>query len=179
MMDRAIRWPTAILLMTWTGAAFAQAPDAAPSPPAQQAANEIPLYPGAAPGSEKWDWSERSVTSRTGLPMAQDVVRPVLLHYPADRGKSVGAAMIVAPGGGFRTLMMSYEGVDIARRLNAMGVDAFVLKYRLLYTGPGAPRGPARPGRARSSWRPTTAGRPCGWYASGPARSGCGATGSA
>jgi acetyl esterase/lipase len=75
--------------------------------------------------------------------MAQDVVRPVLLHYPAEKGKAVGAAMIVAPGGGFRTLMMSYEGVDIARRLNAMGVDAFVLKYRLLYTGPGAPRSPA------------------------------------
>ncbi len=59
----------------------------------------IPLYPGAAPGSEKWDWSERSVTTPTGLPMVQDVVRPVLLYYPADRGKAVGAAMIVAPGG--------------------------------------------------------------------------------
>jgi acetyl esterase/lipase len=108
-----------------------------------QATSEIPLYPGAAPGSEKWDWPERSVTTSTGLPMVQDVVRPVLLHYPADRDKAVGTAMIVAPGGGFRTLMMSYEGVDIARRLNAMGVDAFVLKYRLLYTGPDAPRRPA------------------------------------
>src|SRR5436305_9244516 len=49
--------------------------------------------------------------------------------------------MIVAPGGGFRTLMMSYEGVDVAKRLKAMGVDAFVLKYRLLYSGPGAPQG--------------------------------------
>jgi acetyl esterase/lipase len=75
--------------------------------------------------------------------MVMDVVRPVLLHYPAETGKAVGAAMIVAPGGGFRVLMMSYEGEDIARRLNAMGVDAFVLKYRLLYTGPGAPRAPA------------------------------------
>jgi acetyl esterase/lipase len=100
---------------------------------------EIPLYPEAAPGSEKWDWSERAVTNKTGLPMVQDVVRPVLLHYPAERGASVGTAMLVAPGGGFRTLMMSYEGVDIARRLNTMGVDAFVLKYRLMYSGPGAP----------------------------------------
>jgi dienelactone hydrolase len=108
------------------------------------AAKKIPLYPGAAPGSEKWDWSERSVTSPNGLPMAADVVQPVLLHYPADRSKAVGTAMIVAPGGGFRVLMMSYEGADIARRLNAMGVDAFVLKYRLLYSGPGASRGPAR-----------------------------------
>jgi acetyl esterase/lipase len=143
MMNRVICRPLVILLMLVAGAAFAGAPDAAPAPPKQKAASEIPLYPGAAPGSEKWDWPERSVTSPKGLPMVQDVVRPVLLHYPAERGKAVGAAMIVAPGGGFRTLMMSYEGVDIARRLNAMGVDAFVLKYRLLYTGPGAPRGPA------------------------------------
>ena len=108
-------------------------------------AQEIPLYPGAAPGSEKWDWSERSVTSPSGLPIVTDVVRPVLLHYPAEKGKAVGTAMIVAPGGGFRALMMSYEGVDIARRLNAMGVDAFVLKYRLIHGGAGPPA--ARRGR--------------------------------
>ena len=71
-----------------------------------------------------------------------DVVRPVLLHYPAEKAKAVGTAMIVAPGGGFRALMMSYEGADIARRLNAMGVDAFVLKYRLVRSGPGAPAAP-------------------------------------
>jgi acetyl esterase/lipase len=99
----------------------------------------IPVWPGAAPGAEAWDWAERAVTTSNGMPMAQDVVKPVLLYYPAERSKAVGTAMVVAPGGGFRTLMMSYEGVDVAKRLNAMGVDAFVLKYRLLYTGPGAP----------------------------------------
>jgi acetyl esterase/lipase len=132
-------WPLAVLLVTWAGAAFARAPDAAPPPPTQKAAGEIPLYPGVAPGSEKWDWPERSVTNPRGQPVVQDVVRPVLLHYPAEKGKAVGTAMIVAPGGGFRVLMMGYEGVDIARRLNAMGVDAFVLKYRLTHNGPGAP----------------------------------------
>src|SRR3954453_12322072 len=101
--------------------------------------SEIPLYPGAAPGSEKWDWEEKSVTSPNGLPIVTDVVKPVLLHYPAEEAKAVGSAMIVAPGGGFRALMMSYEGADIARRLNAMGVDAFVLKYRLVHNAPGAP----------------------------------------
>jgi len=100
------------------------------------AAHEIPLYPGVARGSENWDWSERLVTSGNGMPMAQNVVRPVLLHYPADKAKAVGTAMIVAPGGGFRNLMMSYEGVDIAKRLNDVGVEAFVLKYRLTYTNP-------------------------------------------
>ncbi len=109
------------------------------SPPAEKAANEIPLYAGAAPGSEKWDWSERSTTNPRGQAVVMDVVRPVLLHYPAEKGKATGAAMIVAQGGGFRALMMSYEGEDIARRLNAMGLDAFLLKYRLIHNGPGAP----------------------------------------
>jgi acetyl esterase/lipase len=107
---------------------------------AAESAREIPLYDGAAPGSASWDWTERAVNTESGMPMAQDVVRPVLLHFPANRNSAVGTAMIVAPGGGFRTLMMSYEGVDIARKLNSFGVDAFVLKYRLLYTGPGAPK---------------------------------------
>ncbi len=140
-------------------------PKSTEAPPPSASAREIPLYPGVAPGSETWDWAERSVTSPTGLPMAQDVVRPVLLHYPADRDKSVGTAMIVAPGGGFRTLMMSYEGVDIARRLSAMGVDAFVLKYRLVYSGPGAPTAP-RPRTAEEKAR--LAGGPPG--SAGPAR---------
>jgi acetyl esterase/lipase len=99
---------------------------------------EIPLYPGTAPGSEKWDWTERTTQDKLGRPVVSDVVRPVLLHYPAEQNKAVGTAMIVAPGGGFRSLMMSYEGADVAKRLNAMGIDAFVLKYRLVHNGADA-----------------------------------------
>ena len=101
-------------------------------------AKEIALYPGVAPGSENWTWVERPAGSPTN-PTVQNVVHPTLMYYPADKAKSVGTAMIVAPGGGFRNLMMSYEGVDIAKRLNDMGVDAFVLKYRLRYNDPTAP----------------------------------------
>ena len=110
-----------------------------PAVSAQQLAppeREIALYSGVAPGSEKWDWNERLVTSGNGAPIAQNVVRPVVQYYPASKSKAVGTAMIVAPGGGFRNLMMSYEGVDIAGRLNQIGVDAFILKYRLTYTDP-------------------------------------------
>ncbi len=94
---------------------------------------EIPLYEGVAPGSEKWDWTENLLITETGMPIIQNVVDPVLQYYPADPDKAVGTAMIVAPGGAFVNLMMSYEGVDIAKRLNEMGVDAFVLKYRLIH----------------------------------------------
>lgn len=104
---------------------------------------EIALYPGVAPGSEKWDWTERTIVNN-GRPVTQNVVHPVLICYPAPKEKAVGTAMIVAPGGGYRNLMMSYEGVDIAKRFNEMGVDAFVLKYRLSYTDPNKPaRSPA------------------------------------
>ena len=101
-------------------------------------AREIPLYPGVAPGSENWNYPERSAGT-SDRPQAQNIVRPVLLYYPAEKANAAGTAMIVAPGGGFRTLMMSYEGVDVAKRLNQMGVDAFVLKYRTTYVDSGAP----------------------------------------
>jgi acetyl esterase/lipase len=99
----------------------------------------IPLYEGTAPGAEQWDWTENTATTASGLPMVQNVVKPVLLYYPPDPSKAVGTAMIVAPGGGKVTLMMSYEGVDIARRLNELGVHAFVLKYRLIHIDPENP----------------------------------------
>jgi acetyl esterase/lipase len=94
------------------------------------ASQVIPLYPDVAPGSENWNYSEKIIQGKSG-PQVRNVVRPTLLYFPAAQPN--GTAMIVAPGGGTRTLMMSYEGVDIARRLNKLGVDAFVLKYRLLY----------------------------------------------
>jgi acetyl esterase/lipase len=106
-------------------------------------AREIPLYPGVAPGSENWNYPERTAGTPES-PQAQNIVRPVLLYYPAEKGAAVGTAMIVAPGGGFRTLMMSYEGVDVAKRLNQMGVDAFVLKYRTTYVDPNATAGAGR-----------------------------------
>ena len=111
------------------------------------ATREIPLYTGVAPGSENWKYSEKAAGT-PDKPQAQNIVRPVLLYYPAEKANAAGTAVIVAPGGGFRTLMMSYEGVDVAKRLNQMGVDAFVLKYRTIYVDApaAAGRGPATSG---------------------------------
>ncbi len=54
--------------------------------------------------------------------------------------------------------MMSYEGVDIAKRLNEMGVDAFVLKYRLHFEEPNTPARP--PASMAVINAPDTAHRP-------------------
>jgi acetyl esterase/lipase len=93
--------------------------------PLPEPANVIALYEGVAPGSEGWDWEERNLQSRAGLPITQNVVKPVLMYYPPDPATDVGTAMVIAPGGGFRSLMMSYEGVDVARYLNKLGVPVY------------------------------------------------------
>ncbi len=115
------------LWLAWPAVGLAQAEDKLPDFGAKQV---LSLYDGAAPGSESWVYTEKLLDGASG-PTLWNVVQPRLLYFPAEN--SVGTAMIVAPGGGFRALMMGYEGVDIAKRLNAMGVDVFVLVYRLKY----------------------------------------------
>jgi acetyl esterase/lipase len=92
--------------------------------------NAIALYPGAAPGSEgaqqKEQWSEVM-----GDHVARNVNRPTLTPYLPAKGTATGAAVIVAPGGGFMVLSMKNEGVDVARWLADRGVAAFLLKYRV------------------------------------------------
>ncbi|NYF80959.1 alpha/beta hydrolase [Granulicella arctica] len=68
-----------------------------------------------------------------GAPGAQgaaDVDKPTLTVFlPASNPTRTG--VVVAPGGGYQHLSMQKEGEDVARWLNARGVAAFVLKYRL------------------------------------------------
>jgi acetyl esterase/lipase len=61
---------------------------------------------------------------------------PGVYVYRAD--KRNGAAVVVCPGGGYSSLAMNHEGVQIADWLNAQGITAVVLKYRLgpKYTHP-------------------------------------------
>ena len=42
-----------------------------------------------------------------------------------------GCGIIVCPGGGYRTLASDHEGLQVAQWLNAAGIHAFVLRYRL------------------------------------------------
>jgi acetyl esterase/lipase len=55
---------------------------------------------------------------------------PKLFVYPAT-GAGVHSSVIVMPGGGYAHLVMEKEGAVEARWLNAHGVSAFVLEYRL------------------------------------------------
>jgi acetyl esterase/lipase len=96
----------------------------------------IPLYKGAAPGSENWNWDETQIKADIGI-IISDVSHPSLIAYvPANPN---GTAVIIAPGGAFHVLAFDLEGTEVAKRLNAKGITAFVLKYRVVHNDPAHP----------------------------------------
>ena len=60
----------------------------------------------------------------------EGVTDPTLLVFPAPKDKATGTAVIICPGGGFARLALDLEGTEVAENFNALGVTAFVLKYR-------------------------------------------------
>jgi acetyl esterase/lipase len=99
----------------------------------------IPLWPGAAPGSEGWNYAETAKVSEKGTTwMVSNVTKPTLTAYFPETASGNKTAIVVCPGGGFRFLSIDNEGADVARWLNSIGVIAFVLKYRVMRTGDGA-----------------------------------------
>lgn len=100
-------------------------PIAAPAQP-----GAITLNTGELPGAtapEAWHRQYNSV-------FARNVTLATLTPFLPSAATASGAAVIVAPGGGFRTLSMENEGWQVARALADKGVAAFVLKYRLNQT---------------------------------------------
>jgi len=102
-------------------------PIAAPAEP-----NAIPLNTGGVEGQT----AQETWYQQWGDPFVRNVSRATLTPFLPDPDKANGAAVIVAPGGGFRILSMGNEGWEVARALNERGVAAFVLKYRLRPTAP-------------------------------------------
>ena len=88
--------------------------------------NALPLGTGGVAGStrpETW-------FSQYGDTFVRNVTTATLTPVLPGPGKANGAAVVVAPGGGFMFLSMSNEGWEVAQALADRGVAAFVLKYR-------------------------------------------------
>ncbi len=122
---------TATLVLAMAVATVATAQDGTMYPlEAPPEPNAIPLNTGGVenqPASESWfrQW---------GDPMARNITKATLTPFLPKPGKANGAAVIVAPGGGFRWLSMGNEGWEVAQALADRGIAAFVLKYRLFPT---------------------------------------------
>lgn len=112
-----------------TGVAMAQNDQMTPIPTPDQP-TAIVLGTGKLPNATV----EESWHSQYDRVFARNVTIATLTPFMPDKDKATGAAVIVAPGGGFRTLSMENEGWDVAKALAKRGVAAFVLKYRLNQT---------------------------------------------
>ena len=98
----------------------------------------VALWPGTPPGDSASPGEEKDLTTpKDGLVAGRRLIRlgnvssPSLTLYRPPKSKATGTAVLVCPGGGYHILAMDLEGTEVAERLNAMGVTAVVLKYRV------------------------------------------------
>jgi acetyl esterase/lipase len=95
-----------------TGAAQQTAP--AP-PPIVQEPQMLLLWPNGAPGAQG----------------TEDRDKPAITVYMPPNTTGPMTAVIIAPGGSYRALASNLEGRAPANYFNALGIAAFVLRYRL------------------------------------------------
>lgn len=106
---------TAAMLMSAAAAAQAPAPQA------------IKLWPNGAPGSA----AHRGEAERAKDWWVKNIHDPTVIAFPADRSHNSGTAIVILPGGAHEEIVWTSEGLNAARAFNRMGINVFVVKYRL------------------------------------------------
>ena len=102
--------------------------------------NKIRLFEHGAPGSQNFKLTRKYYTE--DMPdgrvkhIVQNITDPDIVPYiPDGIGNSTDRqripAVLIIPGGAFRRLVYNFEGEDVAKWLNSMGIAAFVLECRL------------------------------------------------
>lgn len=90
----------------------------------------LPVWEGAPPAETlkaKPGQDPKGIINKNGH--RTDVMIPEFVAYPAARPGA--PIVIVCPGGGYGILAEEHEGAEVARRLNAFGSAAVVLRYRV------------------------------------------------
>jgi acetyl esterase/lipase len=106
----------------------------------------LQVWPGQPPGEAGSVGEERDMTrdadNKVGgrrLIRLGNVSTPTLHVFRPEKSKDTGAAVVIAPGGGYHILAWDLEGEEVAEWLAGIGVTGVVLKYRV-------PRRPGQPG---------------------------------
>ena len=94
---------------------------------AQDTAKTFYLWSNGAPGYE----SRKNEPEEAKDYYVKNIHNPAVTIYLPPKEKATGAAVVICPGGGFRLLVYTSEGLAPARFLNSIGVAAIILKYRL------------------------------------------------
>jgi acetyl esterase/lipase len=108
--------------------------------PTHLQAQVMPLWEEDISAGIDADRPEEFAFLEDGLKVIRNVARPTLTAYLPDPAIASGTAVVVCPGGGYHFLAFEHEGTAVASWLNAHGVAAFLLKYRLVQTGEDFPQ---------------------------------------
>ena len=103
--------------MLFAAAASAQAP----------APKAFKLWPNGAPGSA----AHRGEPERAQDWWVKNIHDPTVTAFPASPSHNSGTAIVVLPGGAHSEIVWTSEGLSVARAFNRMGINIFVVKYRL------------------------------------------------
>ncbi len=99
-------------------------------PPVASSLPAAPVWVGVPPAETlkaKPGQDPKGIINKSGH--RADVMIPEFVVYPA--AKPGAPIVIVCPGGGYGILAEEHEGAEVARRLNAFGSAAVVLRYRV------------------------------------------------
>lgn len=95
----------------------------------------IELWPEGVPGLKANAAPEKD----DGNGRFTNIHHPSLVVYPPSAEKSVGTAVVFAPGGGYVRVAAGINGGEVVKWLNSLGVTVFLLKYRHADYGHPAP----------------------------------------
>ena len=84
------------------------------------------LWPQGVPESNGITVAETTVNDRV-----ENVSVPSMTFYQADSALNTGVTILVIPGGGYARQAVGHEGSQFGEWLSSLGINAFVLKYRL------------------------------------------------
>ncbi len=99
--------------------------------PALSQKKEIPLWDKIPDEIISKEYSEEVDHKNELSEGVRKVTLPTLTAYFANPEKSNGTSVIICPGGGYGMLAINKEGYKVAEWFNSLGINAFVLKYRL------------------------------------------------
>ncbi len=91
----------------------------------------MPLWPEGMIPDHKDVGIREKVKTYGGNTRILHVQVPGIAVYLPSGPNATGQAVLICPGGGYHVLAYDWEGTDIAKWLNSLGIAGIVLKYRL------------------------------------------------
>ncbi len=91
---------------------------------------QVPLYDSTIPGGRQTQMKETFLKSDDGIPLVKNIANPSMFLFLPETMEPVPCVLIFA-GGGYEVQAFEHEGNEVARRLNAEGIAAAVIRYSL------------------------------------------------